>query len=191
MKYFLDCGTHFFEGYNEFHKKYNFTDDWTVYCYEANPRTYNLAKQKIPTTFKKNDKFYNLAVSDHDGEIFINCDMEDNIGTGVGSNILKTPPVQDGRYFIWEKETVKCFDLSKFISSITDKDILIIKLDIEGAEFDVLNKIINDKTYLFIDEMYVEFHERFFHQNVEYYKNLKNNFVKFFSDNNVKFNLWI
>ena len=194
MKYFIDCGTHFFEGYLQFEQKFKFDQDWAVYSFEANPRTYNISKKQIPESFKQlKYEHLNLAVSTNEGEININCDMQNAEGTGDGSNILQNPPSYDPeaqRHIKWETEKVKCFDLSKFILNLKNIETLIIKLDIEGAEFEVLEKIIKDKSYEKITEMYVEFHERFFTGKTEQYRELKNQYIDFFNKNNIKITTW-
>jgi len=194
MKYFIDCGTHFFEGYRQFEDKFKIDETWTVYSFEANPRTYKLSKNNIPQIFNtSNFQHLNLAVSNIDGEININCDMQNEEGTGDGSNILETPPSYDPeaqRHIRWETEKVNCFDLSKFILNLQDIETLIIKLDIEGAEFEVLEKIIKDKSYEKITELYVEFHERFFTGKIEQYRQIKNEYIHFFNNNNVKTTTW-
>lgn len=195
MKYFIDCGTHMFQGLKKFNEKYKFDESWTIYCFEANPRTFNQSKCFLNDGLEAlNIIHQNLAVSVSEGEITVNCDSNNDGGTGQGSNILLQPPEKDivhTHTFTWEKETVNCFDLSSFIKNLKDIDILVIKMDIEGSEFDVLKKIINDETYFDINDMYVEFHERFFIDKLEEYSNLKHELINFFLNNEVRIVEWI
>lgn len=62
-------------------------------------------------------------------------------------------------YFEEEPVLVECVDLSDWIEkNIKTHHRLILKLDIEGAEYDVLNKLIEEKTILKVKKLYVEFH---------------------------------
>lgn len=194
MKYFLDCGTHLFQGLKEFDKIYKFDNSWKIYSFEANPITYKQSKQFLVDGLQNLDITHeNLAVSNEDSEIQINCQILPDSANGQGSNILKDPPNRDidgGYDFKWHTEKVKCFDLSSFITNLKDVEVLILKLDIEGAEFQVLEKMINDKTYEKINEMYIEFHERFFINEIQKYTNLKNQYIDFFNKNNIKITTW-
>jgi FkbM family methyltransferase len=60
----------------------------------------------------------------------------------------------------WEKKIeVECIDFSEWIkNNINFSDEVVLKLDIEGAEFEVLSKMIKDETIHMINKLYVEFH---------------------------------
>jgi len=58
-----------------------------------------------------------------------------------------------------QKITVECIDLSEWIKdNFSSNDYIILKTDIEGAEYEVLEKICNDGTIQYINEIYSEFH---------------------------------
>jgi FkbM family methyltransferase len=71
---------------------------------------------------------------------------------------------------------VKCIDFAKFLNSFSNDDYIIVKLDIEGAEYDVLNHLINTNTISKIKELHVEFHDMFFNKNSEEIKNKLSNY---------------
>lgn len=194
MKYFIDCGTHFFQGLKQFSNLYSFDKNWKIYSFEANPYTFMESKKFLTEGLENlNITHNNLAVSTKNDKIIINCDCNENSATGQGSNILLNPPSKDivhTHTFTWKEETVNSFDLSEFIMSLEDVDRLVIKLDIEGSEFDVLKKIINDGSYKKINDIYVEFHERFFLEDIEKYINLKNNIISFFKNQNINILVW-
>ena len=54
---------------------------------------------------------------------------------------------------------VECVDFSRWIrENLREEDKLTLKLDIEGSEYEVLWKMIREKTIEMVDELYVEFH---------------------------------
>ena len=49
--------------------------------------------------------------------------------------------------------------MSKWITdNFTKDDYIILKMDIEGAEYEVLNKMIDDNSIKYINKLYVDFH---------------------------------
>lgn len=77
---------------------------------------------------------------------------------------LKTTLSESGNFIQrtldWSnKIRVECFDFSKWLSeNVNEEDYVICKIDIEGAEFEVLKKCISDNTLRLIDSLDVEFH---------------------------------
>jgi hypothetical protein len=77
MKYFLDFGTHGFEGLEEFTEKLNLDNNFNVYCYEPNKTIYDSSRKdkiRLDNYEKKFKTFkhYNFAVLDYNGEITFN-----------------------------------------------------------------------------------------------------------------------
>ena len=63
-------------------------------------------------------------------------------------------------YFYDEPINVECVDFSEWIKeNIKPNHLLTLKLDIEGAEYDVLWKMIQDNTIKFVNQLFVEFHQ--------------------------------
>ena len=52
---------------------------------------------------------------------------------------------------------VECFDFSEWVKQFKD-DYLLVKMDIEGAEFPVLEKMLSDGTAGYMDKILCEFH---------------------------------
>jgi len=58
-----------------------------------------------------------------------------------------------------DEEGVKCIDISQFIKdSFLENDYIVLKFDIEGAEYPVIEKMKNDGTLNYIDEIFGELH---------------------------------
>ena len=56
---------------------------------------------------------------------------------------------------------VESVDFSRFVKDLPEDSNIICKMDIEGSEFSVLRKMIDDGTINRISKFYIEFHERF------------------------------
>jgi FkbM family methyltransferase len=164
---FLDLGTHFGQGLDHFIGTFGINDTWTVHTFEANPITHKIYKEhhhsKHPFVISHNE-----AILDRDGVIDINIETPPNEGhTGQGSSVIgmdKWNPwggtLRENFQF---KVEVPCVDLSKFIiDNFSKEDRIIIKMDIEGAEFDTLSKIVESGVVEYIDELYVEWHDHYF-----------------------------
>ena len=58
-----------------------------------------------------------------------------------------------------EELTIETIDFSRWIKeNFAKKDFIILKMDIEGMEYEVLQKMIDDGTINYIDELLIEFH---------------------------------
>ncbi len=196
--YFFDCGTHMFQGFGDFSSRYNIDSSWKCYCFEANPITYSESKvvyDKLSLTY--DIEHLNCAISNTDGVATIKCpkvksygfQVEPGIFADQVSNILDTPLEYWNNEY--QEHDIKAIDFSKFLKdTVTEDDYVLIKMDIEGSEFSVLDKIIEDENINLIDEIYVEFHERHF-ADQNYYKQKKEEYMKIFSKKGIKLTEWI
>ncbi len=193
MNYFIDCGTHMFQGLKNFNKLYCFDHAWTIYSFEANPLTFSKSKSEMPGY--QNLIHENKAVWINSSGVQLNLHSEDE--TTQGSNILDTPPSIDslwGTRYSWHKKVpVQSLDLSALIQEIHRNDSsarIIVKMDIEGAEFEVLQKLISDGSHALIENLYVEFHERFFTGEQQIYEKRKTDLLKSLKEANVNVSEW-
>lgn len=208
MKYFLDFGTHCFEGLEEFISKINLDSTFNVLCYEPNLDIFNKSKQKTELINKYISTFIsfehnNLAIMDYTGEISFNShkgawtnnnknEYIQNYTTG--SNCLDINPSFDaGNGVVFDIITTKCkcIDIDEIITKIVNNDndaIIYIKCDIEGSEFIVLPKLLKSNHLKHIDSIYIEWHERFWQGTNEYNSKVeqKRLIINSFNNNNVK-----
>ena len=102
-----------------------------VYAFEASPRNYDLAKDKI-----EGINYLNLAVSSYDGEININMGISEGANIGADSVLDRI----DNGSTEYEKKTVECIKLDTFAENNnltgTSKAMWI---DVEGNSLSVLN----------------------------------------------------
>ncbi len=148
-KYFIDCGAHC--GESILTAKQRFGIDTHVVSFEPIPY---LANQLIEI-HKGNDsiQIVNACVwiNDDIEKIYVSTEITD------GSSLLLESKLNNLNEKIYIE--VPCVDLSSWIlNTFTENDYVILKLDIEGAEYEVLNKMINDGSIKLIKELWGEHH---------------------------------
>jgi FkbM family methyltransferase len=188
MKYFLDFGTHHFEGLEEFINKLGIDKTFNVSCFEPNKDIYTLSRQNEERIKNYEDKFYsfnhfNSAVMNYTGEISFNShkgawtnnNKNEYINNYTcGSNCLDINPkcdVGNGVFFDIVTEKTACVDIADIMNSIVENDNdaeIYIKCDIEGSEFLVLPKLLDLHCVNKIKKMYIEWHERFWYGTDDY-----------------------
>ncbi|MDO8424095.1 MAG: FkbM family methyltransferase [bacterium] len=129
----------------------------TVYAFEPDPNAFG----ELKVHFKGKDSVHliNKAVSDHSGvaKIYFNDRYDENPKKwSTASTLLADKPHADKDNFA----TVEVVDLADFIKGL-DKPIGLLKMDIEGEEVRVLNKLIDAEITSKIRNIVVETHERF------------------------------
>lgn len=165
-KVFIDLGTHYGEGLREFIGKFNMDASWDIHTFEANPKTYQIFVKNYshltPFIFH-----HNLAVSDKHGLVTLNAETyREEVGTGQGSSIISMNNWNTNQVFN-ESYEVPSLDISDFLGKhFTKEDFIVVKMDIEGAEYDVLDKMIADDTISMVDEIFIEWHSRCFVDNI-------------------------
>lgn len=173
LEIFVDGGGNFREGIDRyllnFNKHFN-----KVYVFEPNPVFYK-------SYDGSNFEFIPKAIWTHDGKMpfFVSKDARQ-----VGSSLLKNKlcRTKDGVliHSAWESAEceylgpdfhstpieVECVDFSNWLKNNINPRMhnLTLKLDIEGAEYSVLQKILDDNTIVLVKNLFVEFHQQ--HLNV-------------------------
>ncbi len=146
--YFIDCGAHC--GESILTAKQRFGINTHVISFEPIPYLAN----QLTEIHKDNDtvQIVNACVwiNDEIEKIYVSTQITD------GSSLLGSKVNDlDEKVYI----EVPCVDLSKWIQeTFTSNDYVILKLDIEGAEYEVLNKMIEDGSIKLIKELWGEHH---------------------------------
>jgi FkbM family methyltransferase len=160
-KIFIDCGFHLGEGLKEFTDILNIDSTWDIYAFEANPYC-EIEKKAKNYPFKVNT--FNKAVWIKDGFSLFNCQNQTSTQSptegsthvldGWGSYLTETKSNQ-----IFENQVqIETIDFSEFLKQFKDCEVYC-KMDIEGAEFEILRKCVEDKTYKLINTLWVEWHD--------------------------------
>lgn len=164
---FLDLGTHYGQGMREFIQKFNMDESWIIHTFEANPVTFKVFTEN----YHKHTPWvisHNQAISDHNGEIKVNIETPPGEGeTGMGTSVIDlsewNPWGGQLRENFKYHAITPCVDLSEFIiNNFNKSDNIIVKMDIEGAEYDTLEKMIETGAIDYVNFIAVEWHSRFF-----------------------------
>jgi len=148
-KIFLDCGADRGESVKRFQDKYADAAEYEIYCFEPHEKS-----TKHFSGFGSNITVINKACWVHNGTV-------DFFPAGVspaGSTLLKDKTT-------WKVSqtpiTVPCIDLSGWITEhFTNEDHIILKMNIEGAEYEVLEDMLCEDVLAWINTLYVSFHFR-------------------------------
>lgn len=166
---FIDAG--FWEGRAlEIYKQKGLVDDsWTIYAFEPNPVLdvqHDIDRIGLPV------KFIKKAVWTEDGRKTFKIS-----GRPDAASLTGTSGHGDSQIV-----RVQTIDFSKFVSNLPNEPI-ICNMDIEGAEFFILPKMIEDGSIDKIDILEVEFHHRLM---ADYEKSDSENIITELYRHNVK-----
>jgi FkbM family methyltransferase len=99
------------------------------------------------------------AVHDRDGFQDFYLDPEDSDGSTLFRNKLTRETGGNGALDVANPIKVRTIDLSRWVREHTNNfNYVILKLDVEGAEYDILEKMIHDRTIRRIKHLFVEWH---------------------------------
>jgi FkbM family methyltransferase len=176
-KYFIDCGAHC--GESILMAKQRFGEDTITLSFEPVPY---LAKQ-LQDIHEDNDSVYiqNSAVwiEDTTKKFFISDMYTDGSSLLTSINNLKEDQYVE----------ISCFDFSSWLkNTFSQDDYIILKLDIEGAEYEVLNKMIEDGTMSLINEFWGEWHDMKIED--DHTHQLAKKVYSHLKDNNIDFKEW-
>lgn len=147
----LDVGTHCGQSISNFKKcpAYKWFD-WKIYGFEPHPQLCAIARAKHPTV----DIFCSAAwIHDNGIEFYEGADK-----LGQSHTVVKNKKTGNINYH--KPLAVNSIDLSHWIKNSFNKetDFIILKMDIEGAEYDVLEKMIQEDSISYIAILFIEWH---------------------------------
>jgi FkbM family methyltransferase len=145
-KIFIDGGCH--KGQSIIKARKEFGDNIEIYGFEA-----------VPFLAYSLQEYYKL-----DSKVNVTWSALWKNNKGINLNFPKKGASwSNSVYERWEEKVtqkVPSIDLSTWLKeNVTKKDYVILKLDIEGAEYEVLNKMIKDGTIDLVNEFWGEWHD--------------------------------
>jgi len=161
MNVYIDCGAHIGKTVYEYLAVHNEVD----ICYAIEPCLNCL---QDPMWRKTNNRFENIEIIEdaawvYDGEIHFY--MNPKKPCSQSATVLLNKCTGDLDYSI--PVDVPCFDFSDWcLHHLSKTDYVFLKMDIEGAEYEVIKKMHKDGALKLIDKMYIELHGDKFDQTM-------------------------
>lgn len=124
-----------------------------IYVFEPNPLFYNSYTESKYKLIKKA-----IWIKDEKSKFFISKDQNQVASSLIEEKMCKVDGCLVKNYWLDPIE-VECVNFSKWIfDNFEEEDDITLKLDIEGAEYEVLEQMIQTESIRFINKVFVEFH---------------------------------
>jgi FkbM family methyltransferase len=147
-KVFIDCGFYRGKAIKIFKKTKEYDKEFEIIAFEAS----DLKKEKIENLKAVGIQLINKAVWIYDGKIDF---FSSSRRRGQANSIYPNPVKPKSEV----KREIESVDFSKWImKNFSREDFIVLKLDVEGAEYKILNKMIEDGSIDYIDILYSEYH---------------------------------
>lgn len=130
-----------------------------VFAFDPTPKSIQwLSKQKLPNEFK----VYNYGISSFDGksEFYLPTNPD-----YVSGSVMNHKSVNEKEYI-----EIQCRRLKTIMEKLGHNKIDVLKMDIEGSEFDVIKDVIQSRVDF--DQLCVEVHHRFFTDGINKLKSM-------------------
>ena len=173
-KIFIDCGGNNGCSVRKFRKLYDPNCEIKIYSFEVNPIFFDCYKD-----FKNHELIKKLVwIEDSVMDFYThNCQIS------VGSTIFKEKVDYDnnnGQYYTQIK--TESIDFSSWLkNNFTLEDKIALKLDIEGAEYKVLSKMIQDKSINLIKKLFLEWHWNYIDMTIDEHNSVVDEVKKYIS----------
>ena len=155
---FIDCGANTCKVLRTFIKRYG---DFEFFAFESQPELAGECQKVISENPDTKITFFNKAVWVENKTLDFYLALKWGKNFKGGSTLVTGRNFSDVDYS--SPVQVEAIDFSEWLkTNFSEKDYVIIKMDIEGAEYDVLEKVIRDNNHNIIKELIVEFHQHKF-----------------------------
>ena len=154
-KVFIDGGANTGQSIRDFYNNYPGAEEYEIHSFEAgqdpkilDPLMYTVEQHRDRV---EGVEFYNKAMWTYDGTLTFFDKGTESSSVLYRDQFINNPNVIP--------KEVECVDISKWIKeNFTKDDFIALKLDIEGAEYDVIKKMYDDGAIEYIDKFYIEIH---------------------------------
>lgn len=152
-KVFLDFGANDGSELQKYIEKFNMYTDWRIFAFECDPINFEKFKKDILSEYNNVDVFDFIA-ADKDCVVDLSQVLNDEWNPW------------DNKIALEKYRNIgmtRCFDVSEFIRSVFLKDdYIVIRMNIAGAEYSILEKMIEDGTIDYMNELYINLHSKNF-----------------------------
>ena len=180
---FLDCGSNLGQGF-EFFRQYYPNKNYDYVLFEPNPYCFEVLSKKYAGLSDSGVQLMNLAVGINNGSIdFYGLEDEKGGIYSVGGTVL--PEHNSKKYGTSNSASLKVqsINFSEFLVDVLKKNIytaVILKLDIEGGEYPVLDALRSEGLLSNFETIYVEFHSQYIRPDLaSYYIDKEKDILKY------------
>jgi FkbM family methyltransferase len=189
MKNLIDCGSNLGQGFEHLKSILNIDDTWRIFMFEPNPNCYNHLVEKY--NLNTNVTIQNKAVhaSNEEVKLFIPKNDEFSVSSTIYNEFHNSKYNQVWDNFI----NVTSTDLIDLINSFSENDEVFLKMDIEGSEYEILEKLIEKNILTRFTKIFVEFHNQYISDSMIEKHNLnfrKQNILNYLEKNKISYELW-
>jgi FkbM family methyltransferase len=149
-KLFLDIGAHLGESVHRFYRERRDAGEFDIYCFEPQPANFGPLMANVGTI--PNVAVIPAALSSSDGTVPLYCGKALD---GEGSTLLKGK--QTGQINYGKPVAVRALPLACWLNK-HPADYVVVKMNIEGGEYDLIPHLIATGAMAKIDELYVQLH---------------------------------
>lgn len=146
-KVYIDLGCNNGQSVVSFLEDQKDPSEWDVFAFDP-LRKFNAKWREIEDRYE-NVRFMPTAAWNHNGTVEFTERVRD-----MGSSM--NPDKQD--YGDGAVYRVPCFDFSEFLRQFTGRHV-IVKMDVEGAEFEIMDNLLKDGTIAILSKLYIEWHD--------------------------------
>lgn len=188
---FIDGGSNLGQGYS-FFRKYFPEDCFDVLFIEPNPNCMRVVKNKFRNI--ENSDFLQKAIWVKEDKLnFFGLVEDDRGNTSSGGSVVDN---HNSSMYQSNKEKALSVDAFSFSDLLAIKsktyNKIIVKMDIESAEYEVLKDLIDKNTITKIDHLFVEFHSQYFNKIEQpIYQKLEKEIIKSIKSKGVGLTQWI
>jgi len=137
--------------FSQFHDE---AEEYLKIGFEPNPQFNRFYEKESPYAILQEVHLHNAAVWTHNGKAPLYLS---DVSGQLGSTLVQGKTTGHVNYN--NPLEVPTIDFSDWIAkTVQNGDEVLVKMNIEGAEYAVLEKMIEDHTIGMIDELYIEFH---------------------------------
>ena len=158
----INCGANTGQSF-ELMKKYYPTSSFKHYLFEPNPECIKILRKNYSDN--PNVEIIDSALGVTNGKTLLygSYNQATKTATGASTLILHNFNTQMNEQ---DALVVKLTSLSEFVLALSNQfNIFILKLDVEGSEYEILMDLITTKSINLIRLLYVEFHSKYYYES--------------------------
>ncbi len=190
---FLDCGSNIGQGFSFFNKHFK-SEHFDYELFEPNPNCLPFL-EKIKVELNHNIVIHSKALSDHNGFLKFYGLSEPKSGGALSQGGSILPEHNSGTYASDENAAieVEAIDFAEFLKGKIDVyRTIVIKMDIEGGEYQVLDHLLQQGLFVKVHSIFCEFHSEYMSlKEREKFRKKELEITDAIKATGCKFNLWI